>query len=121
MTVTNKKQMYWLFAAGAFGNRPQTWSKLSDLLASRFTGEVGMFLRDPRGGGGRVDYNVPVAIAAERTEDWIRHGIPPARFSTLRWRHTISTLFKARFSASPLAPGAPKRVAGRWPTTLRLV
>lgn len=77
MRIRNKRLMYQLFEKGEFGNRPRTWGDLTDLLASDFRGEVGMFQKDPRGGGGLVRYNVPVAAAAEHTAKWATKGVRP--------------------------------------------
>lgn len=77
--ILRKSHMYRLFTEGAFGNRPRTWPCLDDLLSSDFRGQIGMFERSERHGGGLVEYYVPVSEVEARVRAWRSHNVQADR------------------------------------------
>ncbi len=77
--IRRKSRMYELFTIGALGNRPRTWATLEDLLSSDYRGQVGMFERNDRGGGGLVEYNVSVDMVETCVQNWQRRNVPHHR------------------------------------------
>lgn len=60
--VSNKKQMYELLRKGAFGNTARTWSSYVELLASGYSGLLGIRAMEP---GGQFLAHVPLSQVAD--------------------------------------------------------
>ena len=104
MVITKKAQMYRLFETGAFGNRPQTWSKVTDMLDSGFQGEVGLFRKSRESGGGRVDYYVPYDQVSARLEDWAAEGIVSTDIQITEMARHEHNLLQGELLAPALKP-----------------
>lgn len=72
--IRTKAEMFRLWNAGALGNKLQTWKPGEQLPPGP---PVGIRYADPRGGGGRCDYDVPRREVPARLEEWRAAGLNP--------------------------------------------
>jgi len=70
--VNNKREMYLLFEAGAFGNKTRSWMSVEEYLASDFEGRVALrYMEHP---GGPCVYQLTREAVLGEVERWLSHG-----------------------------------------------
>jgi hypothetical protein len=77
--IPNKEASYKLFEAGRFGNKPQTWPSLDELIASGFNGLVALRYKEPGSRFCRIGMTLQQLI--QQRETWISEGADPKKFT----------------------------------------
>jgi len=80
--VQTKEQMYALLRAGCFGNCLRVWDSLEQVLASGYSGLVGLRCLAP---GGPFEKRIPLSLVPEHFERLAVRGWRPQSFVLTEW------------------------------------